>query len=507
MEKCTMPKTLILSTLVLLFVLLPTLAAQEVTPQPEQNYIYGWESEVFFPLAIRFQLVLDLPADQVEAALLTLQQAENLSAEININLTESVTTSDPFTVIDYIWQIPAGQPLAFEVPINYTWRVNSADAQTAVVEDSLIFSDWRSLWAQTEQDGFLDLFVPADQLDPDAVQQGLQAVYDLLVRNTGRTSQFSVLLYTADLPTPACTTNTNGESVLIGVRSQIEIPCEDSQIALNLGNLGLDILQIENLDETEVRTRLLPYLVLDFYEEQWRGKDVPAWFQSGLIAIYTPTPKARLFAPLLDAARQSRLYTLPQMGSVLPDDLLWLGQSYGMVLYLVSRFGYEAVFRFADQIEDAASFSDAYMTAFGEAPEVLIASVGLWIFTDGARAAFAVSPYQVATATPTITPTPTATDTPTATHTPTMTPTITDTPTATQTGIPQTALPTRTATFTAVPPTPSLTPRPANSLFTPTPIPTEIPTAAVDDTVIVGLAAVIIIILASLSFFLIRRMR
>lgn len=480
--------------------------AQEITPQPEQGFIYQWESEVLFPLYVRFHLVLDAPADQLSTARLTLQPENGTPTEINVSINQFATTREPFTVIEFVWTVPPSAPPAYNTSVEYQWRVTTNGGGESAVSDVFIYADWRVIWTQTEANeaSFLTLFLPDEDLAPQDVRTSLQPVYDLLSRNTGRSLNFAVLLYSDALPPAGCVENEDGDSVIVGLVSGLEMPCRPADVAAVFEGMGLTVLQsaASTLSLASAHKTLSTYMVEQFYAEHWAGVDVPAWFQSGLTQLYQPASKAGLFTDVAAAARAGRLYSLQQMTTFQSDEL-WQAQSYAMVLYLASRVGFEAVFGFADALGNAVNFADAYQVAFGEPVNALLPGLEVWIFSDAAVSAFGVSPYQRATFTPTITNTPTATDTPTATSTPTAT------PTATETGIPQTPLPTRTPTFTPSPVTPSVTPRPAGSLNTPTATPVLISesTEINNDGLLIGVLLVIFVVLAVLSFIFLQRTR
>ena len=78
------------------------------------------------------------------------------------------------------------------------------------------------------------------------------------------------------------------------------------------------------------------YIVRQSYAQKWSGKNIPQWFQTGLVDFYSPDLKVELSAPLLSAARSNSLLTLDVMAQPPTTNTnaeLWRAESYGLVVY------------------------------------------------------------------------------------------------------------------------------------------------------------------------------
>jgi cell division septation protein DedD len=226
-------------------------------------------------------------------------------------------------------------------------------------------------------------------------------------------------------------------------------------------------------------------LVDTAYAPVWEGRGVPDWFRVGFADLNAPTPKNELLPLVQNAARTGRLFSLETLITADDDtDSLWHAQAYSLVLYMADRLGIAGVRRFADALAEAPDFATAYEGAMDEPLAALLPGWERWLFTSKAAAAYGFVAFQPDTPTPTLTPTQTLTPTPLP---PTATPTATASATVTRTPAPPTE-------------TPSITPRPAGSLYTPTPTPQPVAPGIVTDVdpLQVGLIAVLLVILVAL---------
>ncbi len=481
-------------------------AEQTPEPQPEKRFIYQWDEEVLFPLAVLFQISTEYPAAELARATLTLQPQGADAIRLELTIAQIAVEPEPFARLEYLWQIPAddGQRLGlrFGLPVSYRWELVSTRDEIARVTGEFIFSDLRAEWL-VDQDAVdtLNFILPTGGANPGVVRSAVRPVYNLLAANTGQTPAYTLIIYPGALPY-GCQPNDVGELTLGGLGA-FRIPCDPALLERQYAALGLQpVLATENSTDA-LNQAVSAFLVNDFYREGWTGKQVPRWFGHGLTEFYMPEVDTALFGTVLAAARANRLYGLPAMLNGTPDDTLWRAQSYAMVLYLADRFGVEAVFAFATQIAATDSFAAAYQVAFGESVSALLPNLGVWLFTERGQGAFRFSVYQPPT------PTPTPSYTPTASDTPTVTPTATNTPTITPTGIPRTPLSSRTPTFTPTPPTPSVTPRPAGSLNTA--MPTAQPATTAPEPMLnpvgIGLIVLLLAAIGVLSVLYVRQSR
>jgi hypothetical protein len=331
----------------------------------------------------------------------------------------------------------------------------------------------------------------------------LEQVYNLLVANTGRTPQFSIMLYTADAPIDACEPNDAGMSVITTPLSLIEIECDPAVSVATFQAIGYTPLRINLRVAQDELTR---FLVREFYAPLWENSDVPAWFRVGLEHLYTSSAKPRLIDETRAADRANATFTMLDMLAPDQSDLSrWEAQSYGMVLYIADQAGVPAVFQLARPVGDGASFSQSYEALVGRPLSALIPAWSNWIFSNTALTAADLNLYRG----PTPVPTPTSTATPfppTATSTPTDTATASPTPTVTG-FLSATPLPSLTPTHTHTPAPPSVTPRPAG--FRPPVASTPTNQQASQDNdetspVVIVIVGAIFVLLAGLIIYLYR---
>jgi hypothetical protein len=409
---------------------------------------------------------------------------------INVNVAEAAVVAEPYSELAYIWEFPRTAPPRLFQDVNFQWRLVSHQDQVAQIEDTIVFTDERALWAQDE-DSRLSLTAPVDGVNPSRLRRDLMPVYELLSYNVGRVQSFNLILYDQNLSSTGCVRNAEGELVSVGPVSGVEVACDPEMAEALFSASGYHVIDLSAANGA--LPSIVAHLTDSFYDPTWGNKNVPQWFRVGLQQFYSPVPKTFLLPLILTAARNDRLFSLNEMSALPNREVdMWRAQSYGMVIYIADRFGVPALFDLANEIGSAESFEAAYRSVVGQPLDALFVNWERWIFTEDAAAAFGYTPYQANTATPTATSSPTpfpATDTPTAT----LTATLTVTPTVTGVLSP-TPLPTRTLTPTEEPATPSVTPRPPGSLNTPTPAPAQL-TTQVDTTLRNAAIGAIIVLL------------
>ncbi|HEX2905833.1 MAG TPA: hypothetical protein VHO69_03175 [Phototrophicaceae bacterium] len=442
-------------------------AQAEPTAQPEQNYISAWSAEVIFPEAIRFIVFVGRPVSDLSFVTLVVQPEGQTAIAIDVNAVEAAVVSEDYTELAYLWEIPANQPPRLFENMVYRWQMVDAAGDEAKIQDEFTFTDQRTTWTEPT-DGPVSLVIPTAGKEALGNVMGrlygeIQPVYDLLVKNTGVNDHVSLVVYSEDVP--ICTWNKAGDPITVGPVSGTELPCDPAAAGPIFQASGLALVESVSNGVKDILPAVVNYLVRHFYA--W--ENVPDWFAAGLVSVYLPTPSGGDLLRLQSVARNGTLYSLEQM-TRLPDETneeIWQAQSYGMVLYLASQMGVPELFQLAREVQPADSFVAAFQAAAGVPVTALLPDFSRWLFTDKAAAAFGFTPYQA------VTPTPTATVT--ATTTPTLTPS--ETPTATATVTPMgfvpslTPAPTLTSSRTPTPLPPSVTPRPAASLYTPTPVP------------------------------------
>jgi Peptidase MA superfamily len=473
------------------------------TPQPEQGFILGWTAESIYPAAVRFTIDLGRPLDQLTSADLLVQEANGDPITLTINLQDSAVVKEPYTQLAYVWTLPVNNPPPLFQDIIFKWRVISVENAVSLISDTLFFTDQRAQWLRDQAVGDGITLTLRESNPLSQIQRGVKPIYDLLAANTGQKPSLRVLL-SDDAP---CTQNANQETVAIGPVSQTEVPCDPKMADAIFQASDYDVVRSPTGDIADIQNAFAAYLTDRFYSALWAGKNVPAWFQSGLALFYAPTAKSTYGLPVVNAARTDTLFSLTDMANQPTSSAtadFWTAQSYGMVVYIAAQIGVEGLFNLAKNIQNAESFTAAYQSALGQPLEALLPNLERWIFTNAGLAAFSFTPYQAATATPTATVTPTSTFTPTATAS------DTPTPTATVTGLLSlTPRPTLTPSHTPTAAPPSRTPRPPGSLNTATPtlLPPSAITQAVDNPRISLFVLVVGLLVIAISALLYRMLR
>lgn len=469
--------------------------AQEPTWQPQQDYIIGWTTEAVFPQAVRFTVTLGRPVTDLSAVNLTISPEGRPAVQVNLNIAESAILTEPYSELAYIWDIPRSTPPQLFGDVTIQWRVVSNQNEIAQIEDTFVFADQRVEWVRDE-DSQLSFTAPVGGSNLSRLRRDLAPVYDLLSANVGRVQSFNLLLYTEGLSPDACIRNDEGDLVAVGPVSGVAVACDPTMADTLFDASGFHMIDLNG--ENNPQEAIAAYLTDSFYTATWGDRPVPAWFRVGLQQFYSPSPKSSLLPLILTAARNERLFTLPELTSRPDDEVdVWRAQSYGLVLYIADQIGVPELFDLANEIGTAETFEASYQAAVGKSLNTLLIDWERWIFTGDAATAFVYTPYLASTPTPTATPSQTPFP---ATTTPTLTLTPTATVTTTVTGVlSPTRLPTRTLT-------PSVTPRPAGSLNTPTPAPVVQTAAPLNDTArTAGIGAVILLVIVIIGLLILRR--
>lgn len=443
-----------------------------------EGFAYSWTNEILFPMAVRFRFVFERPMRAVAGATISIAWDDRAPVTYDIDIEDPVASGPFYSELDYIWEIPteAGVSLFEEGDVVFEWEVTDRQGQTARVRDALTLQDERVVWVQSQDpDEILHLTVAADGPSAEQIRRSVMPVYQMMAANTGAAPRFNVVLYSQAVDATGCMLaedEETGDDVLVAgsPTSFMQVPCDLQRAAAVYAGGGYQVVQSVGTTASGAQAALIPFLSQHFYAPLWESTSVPPWFIHGLTRFYAPTSKAPLLLTVRSAARVDNLLPLASMASAAEEDALWQAQSYAMVLYIADEIGVPALFELANRIAESPSdWQTAYEEATGQPLAVLLTNLRRWLFTGAATLAFDYTPYQPETPTPLPSPSatpfpPTATPTPTQTATPTITPSITGvhSPTPTLTSTP-------TLTPTSRPPT--LTPRPASSLYTPTPLP------------------------------------
>lgn len=487
---------------------LPAAAQEEELPLSE-GFIFNWETEIIYPMGVRFWVMWSRPPEGLRGVTLTVEVDGYEPETIEVDWDEPISSGPSHVELAYVWAAPdnAALRLFSDEEITFEWNAVDDAGLTGRVRDVVMFRDQRVNWVQNDDPlGRINLTVSADGPSPRQIRQNVLLPYNLMSANVGAVPQFNILLYPADTDPSGCTIiqdeKTGGEVLAaVGPVSGDWLPCDPQRSAAIIAASGLEVVQTGSSGGAQAA--LVRFLTERFYEPFWGEADVPDWFLNGLAWFYQPASKTMLMLSVRDAARVERLLPLEQMAAA-QNETLWNAQSFAMVLYIADQIGVDGLFELASAVRSAESFTAAYAAATGQPLSALLPNLRQWVFTREADSAFNYTPYQPETPTPlpslTNTPfPPTATDTPPPTATMTVTPSVTGvlSPTPSRT-------PTATVTLTPAPPT--VTPRPAGSLFTPTPVPVNLLENPVNR---VGVISVLLMVLAIiiLVYWLISRRR
>jgi hypothetical protein len=502
-------------------------AAQDDTPR------FGlMEVEIIYPAGIHTAISLPSPLENLTNLTLEILFGDGTRQTFNLN-PDAVTlaSEDDRALLAYDYLFTSERiPRWFESVV-ITWRGTWADGVQQEAALTVMITDTRFAWLQATDPGggmqlliadgadLADSQIPAATLParrtpvdpnlpptPDTIASqmtsGLWSVYELLAAQTGTRPVFRWIVYNTP-SSPGCTTNGDGQPIAQSSISLLELPCDHAIASAILRESGLEVVQVEQVGYDDLETALSASLVESFYAPVWNGRDIPAWFVSGLQQFISRVPKGNLRAPLQLAARTNRLYNLTdQQPSDVDASRLWSSQHYGLVLYLANRLGVQGVFDLARDAGVAESFDALLGERLSRSSNQLLPDFERWLFSEAAVSAFNLSLYQGATATPTVTRTPQPTITPSLTRTPAPTPTLTVTgvlsPTPTVT-----LRPSSTATLSPA----TVTPRPPGSLPTIAPTATPAPEGVqVENPGLTGgIALVGIALIGVLAYFLFRR--
>jgi hypothetical protein len=449
-------------------------ASLTATPTPALiGFADRASAEVIFPLAVRFVIVLDRPADQLRSAALSLAWAGSQAAEYDLPLEEIVFYESPQAVLAYIWRPAAADRPPVFTEIEWRWVVGDIDGQFAQASGAVRFEDQRARW-QIVQEAGLTMAVQLGVVS-NATIRDLIAAYRFISELTGSHFALRYVVYGPELA-PGCvireTTTGEIEPVVMGPVSMIALSCSPSDWDVTFSTSGLEVIQaLPGFDLAQHVIESMLRAALRFDE---RAVPAPEWFAVGLSRLFTSGAVSRSYALAQIAARSGRLLPLSTMqavSSTTETDPLWEAQSIGMVLYTLEHTGLDRLIALASAETD---FAAAYQEMTGFALEALIPAWQQWLFSERASAVYALNLYGPPTHTPTATVT--ASMTPTRTPAPTATPT--ETPTALS-GLAAGPAATVTASPTFTPAPPTVTPRPPGSL--------EVPEAASSQPAVAGL--------------------
>lgn len=473
---------LILPVLLLTFLLSAanlTAAQPDATPTPSATpnrtllpILTRAETEMLFPVAIRFSVTLNVPLEDVITLYLRIYQPDgSLNITPLLDPRRDGIALDPRTaLITYLWDFTPEEAPAPFTPLRYEWQVQTAFEGISATSGEFLFQDTlrsaqqpATRWQISEMP--LQLYSHNADLALNLLHQNALRVYTFVSQQTNIAPSQKIVIY--DPEATFCQrdlTDAEGapyiESRTIGGTRRA---CDPNAALAIYERYGFSLIRRQTLAFNELQDRLTEQIVRRAYAVLWESAPpIPAWFSEGLTRLYHTTPNSGALSIVLERLRGNRpIFTLREL--ITPPEALsaadlrvWQAQSYLLTLYLADRAGAEAPFALARDLASASDFEQALRARFGSGSAALYTEWQAWLRSERAARAVRWTPYLETT------PTPTATRTATPTRTaapPRSSPT--PLPTITAAFFPS-ITPIVTATFTALPP---------GSLQRPTPVP------------------------------------
>ena len=436
--------------------------AQTATPTLD-NGLTG-SAQLLFPEALRLELAIPLPSDQVVSTTLTIAAPTGTPLTINFPTNQAYRFAEEYVIATYEYRFPVLPPLQLFSEIRYRWQVQTSTGETLNYTGEVTYEDTRLNWNITRAADDKLIFAVGDgaTFNVTSVANDLATLLVRLEAETDFDTTLRFLVYPNDI-TMGCAQNADEQPInrYLQDNSEVLVPCNATLAEQVFSSSGYEVLQLTN--PTQFVVALKQSLVTSAYSRFWDTSDVPGWFTTGITNLYVPTGGDNLGA-VRQQLRTGQTFNLSQLQTVpinTNERGIWIAQSNTLTSYLLATYGVPPVLQLAQDVATSPSFAEAYGTAFGSNLNVLLLSWQNWLYTTDADVASSYSIYQPNT------PTPTPTFTPSPTRIP---PTASDTPTPTEDNSP-TPRPTRTR----IPPTPTITPLPAESFVVrDTPVPTAI---------------------------------
>jgi hypothetical protein len=450
----------------------------EAEEPPPDTHIFGYSTSPRFPIVVGFVLNVDVPVDEITAAVLTVSQPTGFERRLAFDpLADYVSDSGPeFTNLRYDWFLLEDTPLTPFETVNYTWQIETTDGVLSSLTDSFVLVDAAAGTWRTTGTAPLTLHSYKSSLAADRVQLDVLAAYDLLMRRTGRSPLFEFVIYepTADFCARFKDERTGETQSAVVADNLIVYPCTEADYDALYERAGMTPIHRTNASFTELEDMIVAAMARQVYGDLWGDATVPAWFTEGLAGMYGLRPNLSALARArMDIERRTlldygALGVEPGEDSDVQVQQSWKAESFLLILYLADRFGADAPFDLARAIPNTeggfeAALHDLTGTDLAGLWEPFLA----WVNSSAADSAAVWTPYLPVTATPTLTPSATPV-------TPTLTPTITLTPTDTLTPTPP-GPPPPTAIVHVASATPQV--RPTNTALPPGSLPTLAPTS------------------------------
>ncbi len=444
--------------------------AQDGEGEPDYPIIFGHQVEVVFPAAIRFVVGVNSVPEDIESMALEVSQQSGLARSFALDIETALIRELAGGVANqFLFEWPLDgepRPTLFE-QMDYAWEVKVHAAPLAQAEGSLVVADARPGPWRTAGNPPVVLHWHNPNLAGPLVRDEIMAAYELLDEHTGDAPAFEFAIY--DPVAPLCLSvrdDATGEmrQVVQTRDGEVEYLCTRDRFVQAYARSGITFVQRPTFGLADLEDALIAAMVSQAYGDFWREAGVPAWFESGLAALYRPRPGFTALELVRSASRSGQLFSLEALQDALPDTathasrVLWEAQSYTLALALADRYGLQAPFDLARAAgQDSGGFTSALRALTGGDQRALWEAWQGWLFTNEAMRVAGWTPYLPETPTATVAPTasPVApTRTPTMTRTPSLTPTqpVPGVPQQTMVVLPVTPTVVRTPTNTPLPP-------------------------------------------------------
>ena len=368
----------------------------------DAGYIISYQTEVIFPAVISFSVALAVEQTEIESVALSVFQRDELLSTITLDLDEHVLrTTEFYTQMVYRWALnSADAPAPFE-PINYRWEIVTQDEIVSIVSDELNFDDQaRGPWRVA---GRLPLVLHWANmgLAGETMRDDLLPVYALLEENTRQAVDFEFVLYESNTRYCQEVGDADTDDVRLVVISRLdgtEFPCSEADFETFYADTGFVFLEQPNAGFTPTLGALAQYMTLAAYAPFWEDAFVSAWFRAGIGFVYRPHAAPEMLSIARNAARLENLLSIEDLSGELPDTAtyqqqdLWNAQSYLLVLYLIDRFGADAVFDLARTAGNGDFEGTLFELVDGD-DRVLWDKWYHWLLWEEADAAVTWTPY------------------------------------------------------------------------------------------------------------------
>ena len=312
-----------------------TAAQPDATPTPSATpnrtllpILTRAETEMLFPVAIRFSVTLNVPLEDVISLYLRIYQPDgSLNITPLLDPRRDGIALDPRTaLITYLWDFTPEEAPAPFTPLRYEWQVQTAFEGISAASGEFLFQDTlrsaqqpATRWQISETP--LQLYSHNADLALNLLHQNALRVYALVSQQTNIAPSQKIVIY--DPEATFCQrdlTDPEGEPYIesrtIGGTRRA---CDPNAALAIYQRYGFSLIRRQTLAFNELQDRLTEQIVSRAYAVLWESAPpIPAWFSQGLTRLYNITPNSNALSIVLERLRGNRpIFTLPEL-TVLP---------------------------------------------------------------------------------------------------------------------------------------------------------------------------------------------